>query len=82
MLFSIHKVLYSITTQHQYIVNNTKFWLQVYGFIKPSSGKYLSYEGTFNVWGHAVAQFVEALLYKSECRCFVSRLCHCNFSLT
>jgi len=32
--------------------------------------------------GHAVAQLVEALRYKSEGRGFDSRWCHCNFSLT
>ena len=32
--------------------------------------------------GHAVAQLVEALRYKSEGRGFDSRLCHWNFSLT
>jgi uncharacterized membrane protein len=32
--------------------------------------------------GHAVAQLVEALLYKPEGRGFDSRWCHCNFSLT
>jgi len=29
VLFNIHKVYYSVTTQHQYIVNNTLFWLHV-----------------------------------------------------
>ena len=33
-------------------------------------------------WGHAVAQLVEALRYKSESRGFDSRWCHWNFSLT
>ena len=33
-------------------------------------------------WGHAVAQLVEALRYKSEGRGFDSRWCHWNFSLT
>jgi len=32
--------------------------------------------------GHAVAQLVEALRYKSECRGFDSRWCYWNFSLT
>jgi len=32
--------------------------------------------------GHAVAQMVEALRYKSEGRGFDSRCCHWNFSLT
>jgi hypothetical protein len=32
--------------------------------------------------GHAVAQLVEALCYKSEGRGFDSSLCHWNFSLT
>ena len=32
--------------------------------------------------GHAVAQLVEALRYKSEGRVFDSRWCHWNFSLT
>jgi len=32
--------------------------------------------------GHAVAQLVEALRYKSEGRGFDSRWCHLNFSLT
>ena len=31
--------------------------------------------------GHAVAQLVEALRYKPECRAFDSRWCHWNFSL-
>ena len=30
-------------------------------------------------WGHAVAQLVEALRYKSEGRGFDSRWCHWNF---
>jgi hypothetical protein len=25
----VHKVFYSVTTEHQYIVNNTQFWLHV-----------------------------------------------------
>jgi len=33
-------------------------------------------------WGHAVAQSVEALRYKSEGRGLDSRWCHWNFSLT
>jgi hypothetical protein len=33
-------------------------------------------------WGHAVAQSIEALRYKSEGRGFDSRRCHRNFSLT
>jgi hypothetical protein len=32
--------------------------------------------------GHAVAQLVEPLPYKSEGRGFASRWCHWNFSLT
>jgi hypothetical protein len=32
--------------------------------------------------GHAVAQLVEALRYKSEGRVFDSRWCHWNFLLT
>jgi hypothetical protein len=32
--------------------------------------------------GHAVAQLVEALRYKSKGRGFDSRWCHWNFSLT
>jgi len=32
--------------------------------------------------GHAVAQLVEALRYKSEGRGFDSRWCHWNFPLT
>jgi len=27
VLFNIDKVFYSVTTQHQYTVNNTQFWL-------------------------------------------------------
>jgi len=38
--------------------------------------------GIRNEWGHAVAQLVEALCYKSEGRGFDSRWCHWNFSLT
>ena len=34
------------------------------------------------VWGYAVMQLVEALLYKSEGRVFDFRWCHWNFSLT
>ena len=34
------------------------------------------------VWGHAVAQSVEALRHKSEGRGFDYRRCHWNFSLT
>jgi hypothetical protein len=29
VLFNIHKVVYSVTAQHQYIVNNTQFRLHV-----------------------------------------------------
>jgi hypothetical protein len=36
----------------------------------------------FRRWGHAVAQLVEALSYKSEGREFDSRWCHWNFLLT
>jgi len=35
--------------------------------------------GTFFTWGHAVAQLVEALRYKSEGRGFNSRWCYWNF---
>jgi len=28
-LFNVHKVFHSATAQHQCIVNNTEFWLQV-----------------------------------------------------
>ena len=35
-----------------------------------------------NLEGHAVAQLVEALRYKSEGRGFDSRWCHWNFSFT
>jgi len=38
--------------------------------------------GYLQHWGHAVAQFVEALRYKPEGRGFDSRWCHWNFSLT
>ena len=34
------------------------------------------------MWGHAVAQLVEALRHKSEGRSFDSRWCYWNFSLT
>jgi len=27
--YEIHKVFHSVTTQHQYTVNNTQFWLHV-----------------------------------------------------
>ena len=37
---------------------------------------------TYFILGHAVAQLVEALRYKSEGRAFDSRWCHWNFSLT
>ena len=36
----------------------------------------------FEKWGHAVAQLVEALRYKSGGRGFDPRWCHWNFSLT
>ena len=39
-------------------------------------------ESTSTVLGHAVAQFVEAVRYKSEGRGFDSRRCHLKFSLT
>jgi hypothetical protein len=29
VFFNIHEVFYSVTTQHQYIVNNIEFWLHV-----------------------------------------------------
>jgi hypothetical protein len=34
------------------------------------------------IWGHAVAQLVEALCYKPERRGFDSLWCHWNFTLT
>jgi hypothetical protein len=34
------------------------------------------------MWGHAVAQLVEALRYEPEGRGFDFRWCHWNFSLT
>jgi hypothetical protein len=37
---------------------------------------------TSRTWGHAVAQLVESLRYKSEGRGFDSRWYHWNFSLT
>ena len=37
---------------------------------------------TNNIWGHAVAQMVEALRYKPEGSGFDSRWCHRQFSLT
>jgi hypothetical protein len=36
-------------------------------------------EETMDLSGHAVAQLVEALRYKPECRGFDSRWCHWNF---
>ena len=38
------------------------------------------YPVLLNFWGHAVAQLVEALRYKSEGRGLDSRRCHWNFS--
>ena len=40
------------------------------------------YHSAFIHWGTAIAQLVEALLYKSEGRGFDSRWCHWNFLLT
>jgi len=40
------------------------------------------YRFVYGCMGHAVAQLVEALRYKSEGRGFDSRWCHWNFSLT
>ena len=45
---------------------------------RPSRG----FATLLNTLGHAVAQLVEALRYKSEGRGFDSRWCHWNFSLT
>jgi len=36
----------------------------------------------WTLWGHAVAQLIEALRYKSEGRGFDFRWCHWNFSLS
>ena len=44
--------------------------------------KHITEQNFKNVSGHAVAQLVEALRYKSEGRGFDSRWCDCNFSLT
>jgi len=44
--------------------------------------KFLIMNFTIFVLGHVVAQLVEALCYKLECRGFDSRLCHWNLSLT
>ena len=43
---------------------------------------YLTKHKYIIIWGHAVAQLVEALRYKSEGRGFDSQWCHWNFSLT
>ena len=40
------------------------------------------WSGTYHWRGHAVAQLVEALRYKSEGRGFVFRWCHWNFLLS
>jgi hypothetical protein len=49
--------------------------------IKVTPMKFLRYKQ--ELWGHAVAHLVEALLYnKPEGRVFDSRWCHWNFSLT
>ena len=42
----------------------------------------MNYQLSIKRHGHAVAQLVEALRYKSEGRGFDSRWCHWNFSLT
>jgi len=39
-------------------------------------------QGPFKMGGHAMAQLVEALRYKSEGRGFPCRWCHWNFTLT
>jgi hypothetical protein len=46
--------------------------------------KAITFEFTslITMWGHVVAQLVEALFYKPEDRWFDSRWCHLNFSLT
>jgi hypothetical protein len=41
---------------------------------------FITYQLTIR--GYAVAQLVEALRYKPECRGFDSRWCHWNFPLT
>jgi len=42
----------------------------------------INYSHYMSTRGHAVAQLIEALRYKSEGRGFGSRWCHLNFSLT
>ena len=55
-----------------------------YGEVNANYGQVTTNYGevTTNYAEHAVAQFVEALCYKSEGRGFDSRWCHWNFSLT
>jgi hypothetical protein len=55
---------------------NNQFWLTI--FFSVSKNPKCAHVS----WGHAVAQLVEALLYKSEGRGLDSRWCHWNFSLT
>jgi hypothetical protein len=43
---------------------------------------YIFLESVRVLLGHAIAQLVEALRYKSEGRGFDSQWCHWNFSLT
>ena len=43
---------------------------------------YINIQKGIDKVGHAVAQSVEALRYKSEGRGFDSQWCHLNFSLT
>ena len=51
-------------------------------FPHPRSRDFTFLGTTFWKGGHAVAQLVEALRYKSEGGGFDSRWCHWNFSLT
>jgi len=63
-------------------VADLKSRLHLYQFIACYMFRLFTEKNVENNKGHAVAQFVEALRYKSEGRGFDSRWCHWNFSFT
>jgi hypothetical protein len=81
--FKIAHVPCSVTSHHIYtdsytIIRHNE--IQNLSLIKDSNMQEVYHMFVYH-WGHAVAQLVEALHYKSEGSGFDSRWCHWNFSL-
>ena len=75
--WGLHTVVCSVY-RNRWICSDVTDW-----FKKMDSISYVYISWTMHgMWGHAVAQLVEALRYKPEGRGFDSQLSHWNFSLT